>query len=85
MLAVGSVFSAAAGVDKIEAGRGVPHNTVRFATVEGILSRNGSVVWMPEPSRSGVMNDRHVNVVEGESGAFGELEPNPAPESERIS
>jgi hypothetical protein len=29
--ATGTVFSAAAGADKAEAGRGVPHGEVRFA------------------------------------------------------
>jgi hypothetical protein len=84
MVSAGTVFSGSAGADKTDAGRGLPHNKVRFATVEGIVSRKGSVKWMPERSRSGILNHRHVDVVEGESGAFGEPEQNPSPEDERI-
>jgi hypothetical protein len=82
---VGTIFSCGAGVDKVDAGRGVPHAKVRLATVEGIRSRKGRVIWMPELSRGGIMNDRHVEVVEGIAGAFGEPEANPAPKPERIS
>jgi hypothetical protein len=81
----GTAFSGAAGTDKIDAGKGVPHNFARFATVEDICARNGSVIWKPELSRNGIINDRHVDVVEGRQGAFGELEENPAPKAERIS
>ncbi len=69
----------------MDAGRGVPHGIVRFATVEDICSRSGSVIWKPELSRGGNMNDRHVDVIEGVTGAFGEPESNPAAKSERIS
>jgi hypothetical protein len=81
----GTPFSAAAGVDRSDAGAGVPHGRVRFATVAGIRDRGGTVEWRPELTRTGRLNDRHVDVTEGRPGAFGEPEPNPVPKVERIS
>lgn len=82
---VGVTFSASAGVDKVDAGCGLPHGLVRFATVADIRSLGGSVVWMPELSRSGILNVHHVDVIEGHTGAFGDLEPNPTPKDKRIA
>ena len=82
---VGKPFSAAAGPDKLDAGKGVPHGQIRSATAGDIRQRSGSVTYKPEPARSGAMNHRHVEVVEGEAGAFGELEPNPVPKLDRIA
>ena len=80
----GVAFSASAGVDAVDAGRGVPHGKVRRATAGGIRALGGIVRSMPERTRSGAMNVRHVEVVEGTPGAFGNVEPNPAPKAERI-
>jgi hypothetical protein len=53
--------------------------------VAGIRDRGGTVEWRPELTRTGRLNDRHVDVTEGRPGAFGEPEPNPVPKVERIS
>ena len=80
----GNEFSGAVGIDKSDAGKGIPHGQMRVGTVADIRSRGGSVQSAPEISASGVMNERHVNIIEGASGAFGEIEPNPVPKEERI-
>jgi hypothetical protein len=80
----GESFSGAAGVDRFDAGKGIPHGQMRVTTARDIRSLGGSVVSVPERSASGALNERHVNIIEGQPGAFGELEPNPVPKSERI-
>lgn len=77
---LGVVFSGAAGVDKVDAARGVPHGQIRVM----IRANGGRVVRAPEVTREGTINDRHVNVVEGARSSFGDLEPNPVPKGERI-
>jgi hypothetical protein len=41
-------------------------------------------MWKPELTRSGRLNERHVDVTEGRPGAFGDPEPNPVPKADRI-
>jgi hypothetical protein len=82
---IGTAFSAAAGPDKFDAGRGVPHGQIRSATAGEIRKRGGSVRFVPEVTRSGQINRRHVDAVEGKTGAFGQIEPNPVPKYERIA
>lgn len=80
----GTTFSGAAGVDKEDAGRGIPHNQMRASTAAFIRAHGGEVKFVPELTRSGQWNERHVDIIEGRSGAFGESEPNPVPKPERV-
>lgn len=82
---VGIVFSGSAGVDRYDAGKGIPHNKMRATTAGAIRALGGSVTFVPEPTRAGQMNERHVDIVEGQTGAFGEVESNPAPKGERVA
>ena len=82
----GESFSAAAGPDKADAGKGLPHNQIRSCRVEDIVRiSGGTVVWQPVPTRSGTLNLRHVTVVEQGPTAFGDLERNPASKLDRIA
>ena len=81
---IGTTFSAAVGLDKYDAGKWIPHGQMRVSTASGIRAYGGTVILKPEVSRSGVLNDHYVEVVEGRSGAFGEIEPNPVPKLDRI-
>jgi hypothetical protein len=81
----GTPFSGAAGVDKWDAARGVPHGTIRVTTPQAIRADGGQVHFKPEPTRAGNMNHRHVEVIEGKPGAFGAPEPNPVPKLDRIA
>ena len=81
---IGTPFSGAFGSDKYDAGKGIPHGQMRLSTAHGIREYGGTVTLKPELSRKGVLNERHVEVVEGRSGAFGEIEPNPVPKLDRI-
>jgi len=80
----GTPFSAAAGRDLDDAARGIPHGQLRSTTPGKIRALGGTVEARPEMTKSGVMNDRHVEVIEGIAGAFGDIEPNPVPKEERI-
>jgi hypothetical protein len=83
--APGETFSAAAGRTLDEAASGVPHGTIRATTVGQIRSAGGTVTPAPELTRSGVMNERHVNVCLGWGKCpFGQPMPNPVPGAERI-
>jgi len=77
-------FSAAAGVDKDDAGAGIPHSQMRVTTAMKLRALGGTVVYKSELTKTGQINHRHVEVVEGKSGAFGEIEPNPVPKEARI-
>jgi len=78
-------FSGAAGPTLQEAAAGVPHGQIRETTAIAIRSGGGTVVFAPEPTRSGMINDRHVNICLGRgSDPFGPLVANPVPKSERI-
>ena len=79
------VFSGSYGSTLDEAASGVPHNQIRQTTVGQIRSGGGTVEVAPEMTRSGVMNEQHVNICLGEGSCpFGPLEPNPIPKSGRI-
>ena len=85
MPAAGEVFSGSAGPTLNDAAKGVPHGKLRAASAAGIYDRGGTVKVAPELSREGQVNYRHVDVVEGEAGAFGELIDNPVPKLDRIA
>jgi hypothetical protein len=81
----GAIFSGAVGETLADAAAYVPHGTIRFTTVGAILATGGSVTLKPELTRSGLMNDRHVDVVEGSLvSVFSDLIPNPVSKDKRI-
>lgn len=80
----GTVFSGAVGFTVYDAAASVPHGTIRSTTVNAILTGGGIVVLIPEMSRSGVMNHRHVNIIEGPISTFSAPFPNPVPPKLRI-
>src|SRR5688572_30141613 len=80
----GNTFSGAAGPDKLDAAKGIPHGQMRATTAGEIRSRGGGVTCAPELTKSGQINHRHVDVIEGMTGAFGPIEPNPVPKSDRV-
>ena len=82
----GTTFSGAHGATLEEAASGVPHGTVRETTAGQIRAEGGTVELRPEPTRSGTMNDRHVNITEGGTKtSFGDSKPNPVPRKDRIN
>jgi hypothetical protein len=81
----GTVFSGAAGRTLEEAASGVPHGQIRSTTAGAIRAGGGSVKHAPELTRSGVLNERHVNICLGQGPCpFGELFPNPVPKPGRV-
>jgi hypothetical protein len=80
----GEQFSGAAGPDAHDAAKGIPHGQMRATTAGEIRAHGGRITFAPEPTKSGQINDRHVNIVEGTSGAFGPIGPNPVPKSDRV-
>jgi RHS repeat-associated protein len=82
----GQVFSGAYGKTLNEAASGVPHGQIRATTAGQIRSGGGTVEIAPELTRSGVLNERHVNICLGAGGPcpFGPLQPNPVPKAGRI-
>ncbi|MBS1790163.1 MAG: hypothetical protein JST85_20735 [Acidobacteria bacterium] len=81
----GTIFSGAVGETLEEAAAFVPHGTIRFTTVGAILAGGGSVALKPEMTRSGKINERHVDVIEGLSpSTFSDAFPNPVPKKDRI-
>lgn len=59
---------------------------IRATTVSEIKAGGVTVDIAPELTRSGVLNEQHVNVCLGPgSCAFGPLQPNPVPKGLRIS
>lgn len=82
----GTTFSGAVGKTLEDAAAFVPHGTIRFTTVGAILASGGSVTLKAELTRSGKLNERHVDVVEGALlSTFSDLIPNPIPKKDRIS
>lgn len=79
----GTTFSGSQGSTTSEAGKGVPHGTIRESTAGAILAGGGSVTVKPDPTKSGTLNPQHVNVVEGRP-TFSAPKPNPVPKKERI-
>ncbi len=81
----GEIFSGAYGQTLEEAASGVPHGQIRVTTAGEIYAGGGTVEIVPELTRSGVLNERHVNVCLGPGPCpFGPLQPNPVPRSGRI-
>ena len=81
----GTAFSGAVGKTLEDAAAYVPHGTIRFTTVGAILAGGGSVTLKPEVTRSGRMNERHVNVIEGSSpSTFSGVLANPVSKRDRI-
>jgi hypothetical protein len=81
----GIVFSGAVGKTLEDAAAYVPHGTIRFTTIGAILARGGSVTLKPEVTRSGRINERHVDVIEGSAPTtFSAPMPNPIPKTDRI-
>ena len=81
----GTVFSGAVGKTLEDAAAYVPHGTIRFTTIGAVLAAGGTVMLKPEVTRSGRINDRHVNVIEGSSkSTFSGPFPNPVPKMDRI-
>lgn len=81
----GTVFSGAVGATLEDAAAYVPHGTIRFTTVGAILAAGGSVTLQPEVTRSGKLNERHVNVMESSlPSTFSEPLPNPVPRQDRL-
>jgi len=69
-----------------EAAAGVPHGQIRASTAGEIRAGGGTVDVAPELTRSGVLNEQHVNVCLGPGSCpFGPLQPNPVPKGLRIS
>lgn len=61
----GTPFSGAVGKTLEDAAAYVPHGMIRFTTVGAILAGGGTVTLKPEVTRSGRLNERHVDVIEG--------------------
>lgn len=81
----GEVFSGAYGHTLEEAGAYVPYGQIRPTTAGQIRAGGGTVTVVPEMTRSGVMNEHHVNICLGAGPCpFGPLQPNPVPKSGRI-
>jgi hypothetical protein len=80
----GTPFSAAAGPNLEAAAAALPHGQIRVTTAGTIRGQGGVVEWAPEVSRHGTPNQQHVNITEGGSTAFSELQPNPVPRARRI-
>jgi len=81
----GEVFSGAYGQTLDEAGAYVPYGQIRPTTAGQIRAGGGTVEVVPEMTRSGVMNEHHVNICLGPGECpFGPLQPNPVPKSGRI-
>ncbi len=81
----GEVFSGAYGSNLEDAAAYVPHGQIRATTVGEIRAGGGSVDVAPELTRSGVLNERHVNICLGSDECpFGDLQPNPVPKIGRI-
>jgi hypothetical protein len=81
----GTPFSGAVGKTLEDAAAYVPHGMIRFTTIGAILAGGGSVTLKPEVTRSGKINERHVEVIEGSSpSTFSDMIPNPIPRPDRI-
>ncbi len=84
--APGEVFSGAYGSTIDDAAAYVPHRSIRTSTVGDITQAGGTVDVVPELTRSGVLNTRHVDICLG-SGTCpfpNQFIPNPVPKSGRI-
>ncbi len=82
--ASGVVFSGSAGPVLDAAAAAVPHGQIRVTTAGAIRAAGGTVEWVPEVSRYGMVNQQHVNITEGGPTTFTEPRLNPLPRAERI-
>src|SRR4051812_1174044 len=82
--APGEPFSGAVGPSIEAAAAAVPHGQIRVSAVGAIRAGGGTVVWMPEVSRHGTINQQHVDITEPGKTAFSDLQPNPVPRARRI-
>ena len=81
----GTKFSGSYGRTLEEAAAAIPHGTLRATTAGAVRASGGSVEWELDVSRSGVLNENHVNIVEGNRpSVFSEPFANPVPRSKRI-
>jgi len=64
----GQVFSGSHGTT-VDAAAGVPHGQIRRTTTLQIRSTGGNIEVAPERARSGIPNDKHVDVTEGKSSS----------------
>ena len=62
MPSAGTTFSGVHGATLEDATSRVPHATIRSTTAGAVRDTGGTVKSAPELTRSGVMNDKHVNV-----------------------
>jgi RHS repeat-associated protein len=82
----GTTFSGAHGATLDEAASGVPHGTIRTTTAGEVRDAGGTVQSAPELTRSGVMNERHVNITEARDkpSTFSPPRKNPVHKDDRI-
>jgi RHS repeat-associated protein len=85
--ASGTLISGSTGATAQQAATGVPHGSIRQTTAGEIRAQGGTVTYVPEPSASGNMNYRHVDIVEGGSASSfpPQASPSPAPKPTRIT
>jgi hypothetical protein len=82
----GTTFSGAHGATVEDAAQGVPHGQIRTSTAGEVRDAGGSVRSAPERTRSGNINQKHVNVREGTNNpsTFSQPKPNPVPKKDRV-
>jgi hypothetical protein len=80
----GISISGATGPTAEAAAVAIPHGKMRFTTAREIRAEGGKIVWAPELSRHGTLNQQHVDITLGKSSTFSELLPNPVARSDRI-
>ena len=82
----GEVFSGSYGSTLDDAAAGVPHGQIRATTAGEMRVGGGSVDIAPELTRSGGLNEQHINICLGPGSCpFGPLQPNPVPKGLRVS
>ncbi len=85
MPSTGTTFSGSMGSTGAEAASGVPHGSIRVTTAGQIRASGGIVELKPELTRSGVLNWRHVNVIEGSTKTvFSNVVSNPVSKQLRM-
>ena len=82
--ASGTVFSGAVGPTLNASACAIPHGLLRVAVAGAVRAGGGTVLWFPDKSRYGTINQQHVNITEGGSTSFSELQRNPVPRKQRI-
>jgi len=87
MPAPGTTISGSHGATVEEAAQGVPHGQIRTSTAGDVRGAGGSVRSAPEATRSGAINQKHVNIREGtkQPSTFSPPKPNPVPKKDRIT